>query len=64
MAAMSKLLSRNALIILVPAIAFLVVIGLGTYRSGAKPRPGDRVPDFSAPLLVGAGSLSRVWRSS
>ena len=58
MAAMSKFLSRNALLILVPAVAFLVVIGLGTYRSGAKPRPGDRVPNFSAPLLGGDGSLS------
>ncbi len=58
MAAMSKFLSRNALLILVPAVAFLVVVGLGTYRSDAQPRPGDRVPQFTAPLLVGDGSLS------
>ncbi len=58
MVAMSKFLSRNAVLILVPAVAFLVVIGLGTFRSGAAPRPGERVPEFSAPLLVGDGSLS------
>lgn len=55
---MAKFFSGKALLILVPAVAFLAFLGLGTYRSGATPEPGEPVPDFSAPLLVGEGSLS------
>ena len=58
MHAMASLRSGRALLILVPAIAFLIVLGVGTFRAGSKPTVGERVPDFSAPLLDGEGTLS------
>jgi cytochrome c biogenesis protein CcmG/thiol:disulfide interchange protein DsbE len=45
-------------LLLIPAIAFLVVLGSATYERADIPVAGERVPDFSAPLLVGKGSLS------
>lgn len=43
--------------ILVPAIAFLVVLALATANRGGAPEPGDDAPDFSGPLLDGSGTL-------
>ena len=58
MRTMARFFSGRALLILVPAIAFLAFLGLGTYRKPAAPAPGDPVPAFSAPLLEGNGSLA------
>ena len=45
-------------LLLVPAVGFLVVLGSATYKRADVPVAGDRVPDFSAPLLEGEGSLA------
>jgi cytochrome c biogenesis protein CcmG/thiol:disulfide interchange protein DsbE len=44
-------------LLLIPAVGFLVVLGSATYKRTDVPVPGKKVPDFSAPLLVGEGSL-------
>jgi cytochrome c biogenesis protein CcmG/thiol:disulfide interchange protein DsbE len=44
--------------LLVPACAFLGLLAFATAKHGGAPAPGDRVPDFRAPLLSGHGSLS------
>lgn len=55
---MAKFFSGRALLILIPAVAFLAFLGLGTYRKGTAPVAGDPVPTFSAPLLGGEGTLA------
>ena len=44
-------------LLLIPAVAFLVVLGSATYKRADVPTVGERVPDFSASLLEGEGSL-------
>jgi cytochrome c biogenesis protein CcmG, thiol:disulfide interchange protein DsbE len=60
---MEELFSRDrrvprGLLILVPAVAFLIILGLGTYKRTDVPVAGEAVPDFTAPLLVGDGELT------
>ena len=60
---MEELFSRNrtiprGLFILVPAVAFLIVLGMGTYARVDVPTAGKQVPDFTAPLLGGEGDLA------
>jgi cytochrome c biogenesis protein CcmG/thiol:disulfide interchange protein DsbE len=60
---MEELFSRDrsiprGMLILVPAVAFLIILGIGTYKRVDVPVAGDKVPSFSAPLLVGDGELS------
>lgn len=43
--------------LLVPAIAFLTVLGAVALERTNLPEPGGRAPDFSAPLLSGGGPL-------
>ncbi len=43
--------------VLVPAIAFLAIIGAVALERTNLPEPGGRAPDFTAPLLAGGGSL-------
>jgi cytochrome c biogenesis protein CcmG, thiol:disulfide interchange protein DsbE len=50
-------LLRTAAIVL-PAVAFVVVIALATLGKAGAPRPGDPAPDFRAPLLEGGGKLA------
>jgi cytochrome c biogenesis protein CcmG/thiol:disulfide interchange protein DsbE len=60
---MEELFSRDrkvpkGLLILVPLVAFLIILGMGTYKRTDVPTAGKKVPDFTAPLLVGDGDLS------
>ena len=60
---MEELFSRDrnipkGLLILAPAVAFLIVLGIGTYKRTDVPVAGDKVPNFTAPLLVGEGELT------
>lgn len=60
---MEELFSRDrripvGLLILVPAVAFLIFLGLGTYQRTDVPTAGKAVPDFTAPLLGEDGTLS------
>lgn len=60
---MEELLARDrnvprGLLILVPAVAFLIILGMGTYKRVDVPTAGKKVPDFTAPLLVGEGDLA------
>ncbi|MEA2451838.1 MAG: cytochrome c biosis protein CcmG, thiol:disulfide interchange protein DsbE [Actinomycetota bacterium] len=60
---MEELFSRDrklpkGMLILVPAVAFLIIIGMGTYKRTDVPTAGKTVPNFTAPLLVGDGDLS------
>ena len=48
----------RGMLFLVPAVAFLIILGLGTYQRTDVPTPGKAVPDFTAPLLGGDGSLT------
>src|SRR5204863_173657 len=41
----------------VPAVAFLGVLGIATLKHERPPGAGDKAPAFSAPLLDGSGSL-------
>ncbi|HYI46599.1 MAG TPA: TlpA disulfide reductase family protein [Actinomycetota bacterium] len=43
---------------IVPAIAFVVLLGVAVINQEDPPKPGDRAPDFTAPLLGETGSLS------
>jgi cytochrome c biogenesis protein CcmG, thiol:disulfide interchange protein DsbE len=45
-------------LILVPAIAFVAVLGAAVLKAGDTPQPGDAAPDFDAPLLEGHGTLA------
>ena len=47
-----------ALWILVPAVAFIALLGVATARRGDPPGPGDAAPSFEAPALVGDGTLA------
>jgi cytochrome c biogenesis protein CcmG/thiol:disulfide interchange protein DsbE len=60
---MEELFSRDrkvpkGFLILVPALAFLIILGIGTYKRTDTPTAGKGVPDFTAPLLIGEGDLS------
>lgn len=60
---MEELFARDrnvprGLLILVPAVALLVVLGMGTYKRVDVPTAGKKVPDFTAPLLVGERDLA------
>ena len=60
---MEELFSRDrqiprGMLILVPAVAFLVILGIGTYKRTDVPTAGKAVPDFTAPLLVGDGEMT------
>jgi cytochrome c biogenesis protein CcmG, thiol:disulfide interchange protein DsbE len=60
---MEELFSRDrkvpkGMLILVPVVAFLVILGLGTYKRTDVPVAGKQVPNFTAPLLVGDGELA------
>ncbi len=60
---MEELFSRDrkvplGLLVLVPAVAFLIFMGIGTYQRIDVPTPGKEVPDFTAPLLGDDGTLS------
>ncbi|HWC12963.1 MAG TPA: TlpA disulfide reductase family protein [Actinomycetota bacterium] len=46
-------------LLLIPVVGFLVVLGSATYDRAHVPAPGERIPDFSAPLLIGEGDLGR-----
>jgi len=48
----------KGMLILAPAVVFLIVLGMGTYERTDVPRPGDRVPDFTARLLGSEEELS------
>ncbi len=48
----------RALVLLAPVVALLVVLGVATYKQADVPQIGERVPDFSAELLGGAGTLA------
>jgi cytochrome c biogenesis protein CcmG, thiol:disulfide interchange protein DsbE len=63
MSGMEELFSRDrkiprGLLILVPVVALLVILGSATYKRSDVPTAGKAVPDFSAPLLVGDGTLA------
>jgi cytochrome c biogenesis protein CcmG/thiol:disulfide interchange protein DsbE len=47
----------RAFLLLVPALAFLAVLGFGVARRPGPPQVGERAPDFTAPRLQG-GSFS------
>ncbi len=60
---MEELFSRErnipkGYLLLVPIVGFLVVIGTATYKQSNAPQPGEPVPDFTAPLLIGEGDLA------
>ena len=60
---MEELFSRDrnipkGFLILVPAVAFLIILGIGTYKRTDVPTAGKAVPAFTAPLLVGDGDLA------
>jgi cytochrome c biogenesis protein CcmG/thiol:disulfide interchange protein DsbE len=48
----------RALLLLAPVIAVLVILGVATYRKADVPQVGERVPDFTAELLAGDGTLA------
>ena len=61
--AMEELFSRDRRIpkgylLLVPAVAFLLVIGTATFKASNAPQPGDQVPSFTAETLLEEGDLS------
>ncbi|MEA2516596.1 MAG: cytochrome c biosis protein CcmG, thiol:disulfide interchange protein DsbE [Actinomycetota bacterium] len=61
---MEELFSRDrtipkGMLILAPAVIFLIVIGMGTYKRSDVPTAGKEVPSFSAPLLVADGQGDR-----
>ena len=43
---------------ILPAVLFVALLGLAVVNQGGTPEPGEKAPDFSAPLLMGTGSLS------
>lgn len=49
---------RRLVLFLVPAVAFVALLGYGISRRGTTPVEGDRAPDFSAPLLTRPGELT------
>lgn len=60
---MEELFSKDrkipvGLLILVPAVAFLILMSISTYQRTDVPTEGKKVPDFTAPLLKGDGELS------
>lgn len=48
----------KALLFLFPAIALLVVLGIATYKQADVPQVGAPVPDFTAELLAGDGTVA------
>jgi cytochrome c biogenesis protein CcmG/thiol:disulfide interchange protein DsbE len=54
----ASLRRRRVLLWLVPAVAFLAILGIATLKKGFIPQAGDPAPAFSAPLLDGTGTLS------
>lgn len=60
---MEELFSRDrqiprGLLILVPLVALLIILGIGTYKRTDVPTAGKAVPDFTAPLLSEDGELT------
>jgi cytochrome c biogenesis protein CcmG/thiol:disulfide interchange protein DsbE len=49
---------KRVLLVLAPAVIFLGVLGVGTYRRADVPQPGDRVPGFTARLLGSSDELT------
>ncbi|MQB00329.1 MAG: redoxin domain-containing protein [Actinobacteria bacterium] len=49
--------ARRLALFLLPAIAFVALLGYGIGQRGTTLLEGDVVPDFSAPLLTGSGEL-------
>ncbi|MEA2447337.1 MAG: cytochrome c biosis protein CcmG, thiol:disulfide interchange protein DsbE [Actinomycetota bacterium] len=45
---------------IVPAVAFVGLLGIAVLNEKPPPKPGDRAPEFSAQLLDGSGSLALV----
>ncbi len=52
--------SRYARVIwfVLPALVFIGLLGFGVLKRSGPPQPGDRAPDFRAPLLGKQGSFS------
>ena len=50
---------RRLVLLLVPAIAFVGLLGYGVAQRGTNPREGDPAPDFTAPLLGREGDELR-----
>ena len=50
--------SARLALFLLPAVAFLGLLGLGLVRRAEPPEPGDRAPAFEAPLLGEEGTFS------
>ena len=48
----------RAVLILLPAAAFVGLLAYGLSRTGGPPAPGDDAPAFEAELLEGTGDLS------
>lgn len=48
----------RAALILLPAAAFVGLLGFGLSRTGGPPAAGDEAPGFEAPLLEGEGNLA------
>jgi len=49
---------KRGLLVLAPAVIFLVILGVGTYKRSDVPQPGDRAPGFTARLLGSSEELS------
>jgi cytochrome c biogenesis protein CcmG/thiol:disulfide interchange protein DsbE len=48
---------RRLVLFLLPAVAFVALLGYGITQRGTTPAEGGAAPDFSAPLLAGSGEL-------
>ncbi len=44
-------------LLLIPVVGLLVVLGSGTYDREHVPKVGEKVPEFSGPLLIGERDL-------
>ena len=48
----------RVLVALVPALAFVGLLGIGLARGGSQAESGSKAPSFELPLLNGSGTLS------
>jgi cytochrome c biogenesis protein CcmG/thiol:disulfide interchange protein DsbE len=49
---------RRLLLLLAPAAVFIALLVFGTLRTTTPPEPGDRAPDFTAPVLGRSSTAS------